>query len=107
LEKIYTDQEKREILEELAISPVHGMISSKQVAQVWTKRSEIEFGKRHEYDDNSVRWRVKSKAKSLKPAMFVHKRTNLFNVEDAFAIKLEPERGRKRKQSVKPEEAVA
>jgi hypothetical protein len=107
LEKIYTDQEKKQILEELGIHPLGGMLNSRQVAQVWTKRSEIEFGKRHEYDDNSVRWRVKSKARSLKPALSIHSRTNLFNIDDAFTVKLEPGRGRKRKLADVPRDEAA
>lgn len=96
MDRIYTEQEKRDILEDLSIDPLDGMLNSRQVAQVWTKRSEIETRERHEYDDNSVRWRVKSKAKSLKPARAVHNRTNLFYVDDAFAVKLEPGRGRRK-----------
>lgn len=107
MDKIYTEQEKKEILEELNIHPTHGMINSKQVAAIWTKRSEIEHGHRHEYDDNSVRWRVKSKDKTLKPAMVVHKRTNLFDVDDAFAIKLTPGKGPEKGTKRRPKKAEA
>lgn len=92
--KTYTEQEQRGILEELNIEPINGMLSSDQVAKVWTKRSETEAGERHEYTDNSVRWRVKSKG--LKAVTSLHKRMALFSVEDAFAAKLHPGKGPKK-----------
>lgn len=94
-------REKERILKELAIVPLNGMINSQQFASILTKRAELETGEKHIYKSDAVRRRVNSK--SLKVAMQLHERMNLFHLEDAFTLELEPHKwhSKSRKQEEK------
>ena len=81
-------REKERILKELGIVPLNGMINSQQVAKILTKRAELETGTTHTYTSDAIRRRVNSK--SLKVAMQLNKRMNLFLLDDAFTLELEP-----------------
>ncbi len=88
MSKTYTQQEKKAILKELDIAPLNGMVNSNQAAKIMSKRAEIETGERHSYGDDAVRWRIKSG--KLNVALSMNKRLNLFNIDDIFALDLEP-----------------
>lgn len=86
----YSEQGMQQIIQSLNIHPLEGMINSADVAQILSRRAELEYHARHQYTPADVRRRVNSK--TLTVARRVNGRLNLFKIEDAFSADLQPQK---------------
>jgi len=108
--RLYTPEERKEVLTTLRIRPKGGKLSGKEAALVLTWRAKEEFGVEHEYKPSILRRHVEQGNLKAYPATKLtgegKSRKNVYDVEAVFALEIEPNRGLKviKQQSSKERE---
>jgi len=87
---LYTPEEIQQVLRELRIKPIDGMVTTYEAARILSWRAKAEQGVVHEYTVSAVRQHVKMG--NLKPVP-VSIRFNRYKLEDVFDLNLAPKRG--------------
>ncbi len=88
---LYTTKQIQEVLRELRIKPVDGLVTTREAARILTWRAKAEQNVEHEYPDSAVRRHVQQG--NLKIAQQINPRFNMYRVEDVFDLPLAPKRG--------------
>ena len=96
---LYTAKQIQDVLRELRIKPIDGMVTTKEVARILTWRARAEQGIEHEYPESAVRRQIQ---RGHLKAHRVSTRFNLYKVEDVFNLPLVPNRGLGQRKNTSP-----
>lgn len=86
---LYTPEEIQEVLRQLRIKPIDGMVTTEEAARILTWRAKDEKNVDFTYTPSAVRRRIQLGSLEATPE---HKRSNRYKVEDIFDLTLVPRR---------------
>ena len=93
---LYTPEEIQEVLKELRIKPLQGMVTTLEAAKILGWRAKEEQGVKREYNASSVRRHIQLGNLTPVPEST---RFNRYKIEDIFDLPLAPNRGPKLKRA--------